>query len=95
MSVDTNMINRDELIGIAHKVESLSTLMNEIMLNYFDPYDRDKPEDRTAILLGYSTYRRHANICFDIVMQTMDELHEHGIYWYPEYKQPSPDCSNS
>ena len=95
MSDNTNMINKDELIGIAHKIESLSTLMNEIMLNYFDPYDRYKPEDRTAILLGYSTYRRYASICFDIIMETMDMLHEHGIYWYPEYDKPSSDCSNS
>lgn len=78
----TNTIDKDDLTGIAGKIECATLMMGDILGDYFEAHDRDDEKDRIKILWDFNRYRKYVYSCFELLLCAEKELHEKGIDCY-------------
>lgn len=75
-----NMIDKDDLIGIAILVNSLQTLSGDLLQDYFEKLDTKTHDyDKMCIVYDFHRVKAYMDLLFNAICDINNELHKLNI----------------
>lgn len=79
-----NCIEKDDLTEAARLSECLTTILGDMVQEYFDDGSTATADGLAMIAWDFRRYRAYANASLEIAHKLEQELHSHGIYCYSD-----------
>ena len=81
-TIDSDTVERFELLGVAGAVEVSRCLMADVIQEFFDPFNPDTQDGRACIAMEYKRNRARAQAVFDQLRDAQAILNKHDIkFW--------------
>lgn len=75
-----NMIDKDDLIGIAILVDALQILSGDLLQNYFEKLDPEtKDYDKMCVFYDFPRVKAYMDLLFNAICDINNELHKLNI----------------
>ena len=75
-----NMIDKDDLIGIAILVDALQMLSGDLLQDYFEKLDpKTKDYDKMCVVYDFPRVKAYMELLFNAICDINNELHKLNI----------------
>lgn len=84
---ETNIVDKDELIGSAIAIDSAKYIIQELLEDFFECFNPQDEDDQFRIIYEFPRHRAKANVLLMLLNQIRNEFKENKITCYSEQCQ--------